>query len=163
VVSTRIVIALAVFIVFLGMGSGWITYGEKAYTLFDVVGAIGSTYGPCNCPPTSNPDDGRFWQLLLPSLVAPGGFAASLLTYPLGLVLGAVSIFRWKLMVFAGLFSLASGLLWLLALNTFEASQPQVFNAVVPPIGPYQVAVGGIILMAGYFLSKAEMLDYPID
>lgn len=178
-VSTRVVIIAAVFVVFLALGSDWIAFesgGDGSSTgVFGIAESINYAYGPCNCPPATDTIDGQFWLLFLPNVIAPGAPSLSLVAYSAALVLGVASIFRWKLMSVAGLLALASGVLWILGVDIVQNNVAQgldswhgyggraVVSSVWSPIGPYFAAAGGLVLVVGYFLSRAEKLDYPID
>ncbi len=166
------VIAIAAFILFTGLGAGWVSSSSAGGPLFspagdhtymDLIQTIGSTYGLCQCPPSADSLDGKFMLALLPDLVAPGPLAASLVLFPAGVVLGVVSIFRWKLMWMAGVIAIASGLLWFAGYFLVAGQLSQQFPGMSVGFGPYQSGVGGAILVVGYVLSKKDKLDWPID
>ncbi len=173
-VSTWVVIALGTFLIVLGFGSGWIGFSgdPRAYTAFDVGWTIGSAYGPCSCPPTNDTVQGEFLLLLLPALLSPGPFLATMILYPASFVLAAVSFFRWKVMWVAGLLSTLSGLLWIVGVYLSQSSIVAGLEAWSGPggggtftvwaqIGAYFAVAGGAVLLAGYALSRADKLDWP--
>jgi hypothetical protein len=145
------------------------------YTPDGIGNAIGSVYGACNCPPSNTFIDGEFWQLMIPLLVAPGALSFGMVAFPIGFVLAAASLFRWKLMVVAGALSLLSGVVWILGIflvqpevvhgldTWYGYAGGSVTSSVWAPIGPYMAVVGGTILLLGYALSRREILEYPLD
>lgn len=178
-VSTRLVIAASTFLLLLAFGSEWLAFESDnahfGYTTFDIATTLGSTYGPCACPLSNSAIDGWFWHVMAPLLIAPGVLLFAMITFPIGFVLSAVSLFKWKLMVVAGALSLLSGVLWITGLS-FVQSQVvyglntwhgylgrNVSSAVWAQPGAYIAIVGGVILLAGYALSRMEMLEMPID
>jgi len=178
-VSTRIVIGLAAFLLFLALGSGWLAFessdSQYGYTTFDIGSAMGSVYGPCGCPPSNSSIDGRFWQVMVPLLVAPGALSFAFVAFPTALILAVVSLFRWKLMVVAGALSLLSGILWIVGVFIVQAQVVHgldtwfgyggrsVSSSVWAQAGAYIAIVSGVVLLAGYALSRMEILDSPID
>ncbi|HEV2225924.1 MAG TPA: hypothetical protein VGR56_03865 [Nitrososphaerales archaeon] len=178
-VSTRVVIAASTFLLFLAFGSEWLAFksdnAQFGYTTFAIANTLGSTYGPCACPPSNSSIDGWFWYLIAPILVAPGALLLAMIAFPIGFILSAVSLFKWKLMVVAGAISLPSGILWIIGLNLVQSQVNQGLNswhgylgrsvssAVWAQSGPYIAVVGGVILLAGYVLSRMEILEMPID
>ncbi len=99
----------------------------------------------------------------------------AMIAFPIGFVLAAVSLFKWKLMVVAGALSLLSGVFWIVGLNLAQSQVVRGLNswqgyvgrnvssAVWAQPGPYVAIVGGMILLAGYALSRIEILEMPID
>ncbi|HEV2138854.1 MAG TPA: hypothetical protein VGR53_08425 [Nitrososphaerales archaeon] len=178
-VSTRVFVAASTFLLLLAFGSEWLAFESDnahfGYTTFDIANNLGSTYGPCACPLSNSSIDGWFWHLIAPILVAPGVLLLAMIAFPIGFVLSAVSLFRWKLMVVAGALSLLSGLFWIVGLNPVQSQVVRGLNswhgylgrsassAVWAQVGPYIAVVGGVILLAGYALSRMEMLEMPID
>jgi hypothetical protein len=110
-----------------------------------------------------------------PLLVAPGALLFAMISLPVGFLLAVVSLFNWKLMVWGGGMSILSGMFWLEGLNIVQPQVVRGLNAwygyhggtitstVWAQAGPYVAVVGGVILLAGYALSKMEKLEYPID
>ncbi len=178
-VSTRIVIAVSAFILFLAFGSEWLAFGsggvQSGYSVLGISSTLGSIYGPCNCPPSNSSVDGWFWHVMAPLLVAPGALSLAMVAFPTGFVLAAVSLFRWKLMVVAGALSLLSGIFWIVGINIVQSqvvhglntwygyAGRSVSSAVWPQAGPYIAIVGGVMLLAGYALSRMDILEWPID
>jgi len=178
-VSTRVVIAASTFLLFLAFGSGWLAFesdnAQFGYTSFAIATTLGSTYGPCACPPSNTSIDGWFWHVIAPLLVAPGELSFAMIAFPTGFVLAAVSLFKWKLMVVAGALSLLSGIFWIVGLNIVQSQVVSSLNswhgylgrsvssAVWAQTGPYFSIVGGVILLAGYVLSRMDILEWPID
>jgi hypothetical protein len=178
-VSTRVVIAVSAFILALSVGSGWIAFAsdnvEFGYTTLDIGGALGSIYGPCACPPSNSSIDGWFWHVMTPFLIGPGPLLFAIVTFPIGFLLAVVSLFKWKFMVWAGALSTLSGISWIVGLNIAQTQVVRELNtwfgyggrgvssAVWAQAGPYIVVFGGVILLAGYALSKMEKLELPID
>lgn len=174
-VSTRVMIALGTFIILLGFGSGWIAFSSSpsGYTYFDIATGLGSSYGPCNCPPTSDTIQGEFLLLLLPIVASPGPLIASMIAYPAAFVLAAYSFFRWKVMWAAGALSVFSGALWFTGvyldqasivggLESWSGSGGGAYSVYVQ-LGAYFALAGGAVLLLGYVLSKTDKLDWPID
>jgi hypothetical protein len=178
-VSTRVVIFVAIFMLFLAFGSGWLAFesgGEQfGYTTLDIGNSLGSIYGPCACPPTNSNIDGWFWHVMGPLLVAPGALLFAIISLPVGFLLAALSLFHWKLTIWAGAMSILSGMSWLEGLNIVQPQVVRGLNAwfgyhggtisstVWAQAGPYIAVAGGVILLAGYALSKMEKLEVPID
>jgi hypothetical protein len=112
---------------------------------------------------------------MAPLLVAPGALSFAFVASPIGLVLAVVSLFRWKLMVVAGTLSLLSGILWIVGIFIVQAQVVHGLDTwfgyggrttsseVWAQAGPYIAVVGGVILLAGYALSRMEILESPID
>ncbi len=98
-----------------------------------------------------------------------------MVTFPIGFILAAVSLFKWKLMVVAGALSLLSGVFWIVGLKLVQSQVVQGLNswhgyvgrnvssAVWAQVGPYIAIVGGVTLLTGYALSRMEILEMPID
>ncbi len=171
------VIALGTFLILLGFGSGWIAFSSfpSGYTYFDIATQIGSTYGPCNCPPAADSVEGEFLLVLLPMVASPGFLMAAMALYPLAFVLAAVSIFRWKTMWLAGALSVTSGVLWFAGVSSNQAAIIENLEAwsgagggssaysVWVQLGVYFALAGGVVLLLGFLLSKMDRLDWPID
>ncbi len=176
-VSTRIVIALGTFLILLGFGSGWIAFSSfpRGYTYFDIATQIGSTYGPCNCPPAADSVEGEFLLAFLPMVASPGPLMAAMVLYPLGFVLAAVSVFRWKVMWLAGALSVIAGVLWFAGVSSSQAAIVEKLEAwsgaggggnaysVWVQLGAYFALAGGGVLLLGFVLSKMDKLDWPIE
>jgi hypothetical protein len=177
VVSTRVVVSIGAFVVFLGIGSTWIAFTQapEGFNLLGLLSAVGSFYGPCACPPDNTTIQGQFLLLFVPKLVALGPLVLSILIFPIGLVLGFMAIFRWRLAMWAGGASVATAALWIWGTYDISGYLSQglgrwpgyrgktVTSSVWPQLGPFQVAAGGAILLAAYFLSRVDKLGWPID
>jgi len=176
-VSTRIVIGIGAFIIFLSLGEGWITFSQTlgGYNPYSIGTEIGSFYGPCHCPTDNSSAEGEFWLLFVPLAASPGPLSASLLLFPISIAVAVVSFFRWKIMAVAGGLALLSGVLWLVGVSLVHGSVEQGLAnwaghgatsaefGVWALMGPYQAVVGGAILLLGYLLSRMDKLDWPVD
>lgn len=178
-VSTRVVIGVSAFILFLAFGSEWLAFdsggNHSGYTTLEIGSAVGSVYGACDCPPSNSSIEGQFWLVMIPFIVSPGAFSLAAVVFPVGFVMAVISLFRWKLMAIAGLLAFVGGLAWIWGvildqarivhgLNTWWGYGGRTVSSTVwAPIGPYLAIVGGAILMLGYLLSRREVLEYPID
>jgi hypothetical protein len=112
---------------------------------------------------------------MAPLLVAPGPLSFAIVSFPVGFALAVISLFRWKLMVVAGALSLLSGISWIGGLRFAQSEVAHglskwygyqggsVSSAVWAQAGPYIAVFGGVVLLAGYALSRLDKLEWPID
>ena len=175
-VSARVVIAASAFILLLAFGSEWFAFSSNGsrfgYTTFGIGTTLGEVYGPCACLPSSSSIDGWFWHVMAPLLAAPGPVSFAIVSFPIAFALAVVSLFRWKLMAVAGALSLPSGVSWI---GGFRIAQSELVNglnswynyqgrsvssAVWAQAGPYIAVFGGVILLAGYALSRVDKLEW---
>ncbi|HZW84713.1 MAG TPA: hypothetical protein VFE91_02270 [Nitrososphaerales archaeon] len=169
-VNTRVVIVLGAAFAYFSIGAVWLAFDSGgqifSYNWIDVVGNTGSAYGPCHCPVFPDPAETSFWDAVLPSLIVPGPLSYSLLVSPVALLLSAASLFRWRLMAYAGLASLTSGVIWLVGLQFLNLGQQASTLYIFPDqilLGPYIEITAGAILLGGYFLSLRDVLEWPKD
>ncbi len=176
-VSTRIVIIFGTFLLLLGFGSGWVAFSAfpGGYTYFDLATWLGSTYGPCNCPPGSDTIEGVFLLVFIPLMASPGPMMAAMVLYPIGFVVAGVSIFRWKMMWLGGFLSILAGILWFIGVYLSQGTIVEKLEAwsggggssatytVWVQLGAYFALAGGLVLLLGYLLSRMDRLDWPID
>lgn len=160
---------------------------EATFSPPDLASAVGDTYGPCGCPPTSSlPQNasqgepmgatgGVALGAIVPALVSPTFLAAGAWVFPCAFLLAFLSIFRWKLMVVSGLLFLASGALWVAGMaveashvNSAIAQWTGQAQGYVPPtigtsFGMYLALLSGVTLTAGYFLAGRDVVERPLD
>lgn len=175
-VSTRVVIIIGLAFLYLSFGANWLylSAAGSGLNVSDLWGYVGP-YVFHGFRPDNSTIDGEIWVVILPPLVSNGALLAAETLYPISLLLGVAALIRWKLMLYAGLLALLTAGLWVWGISLVSANVNSQLNAwlvyhgetgtssIYPQIGPYLIAFGGIILVAGYVLSKAEKLDYPLD
>ena len=110
----------------------------------------------------------------LAALVAGFGRGA-LVTFSAALLLSLVSFVKWKLTLFAGIFPIAAGASWVAGLavekdylyaqfNQWTAVTHDLSNpSFSPSIGPYIAMAAGVLYLGCYFLSRADVLEWPKD
>lgn len=175
-VSARVVILIGLVFLYLSFGVNWVYFSATGYGVnySDVVGYLGP-YVSHGYLPDNSTIDGEIWVVLVPQLVSNGALLASVIVFPASAILGVVALFRWKLMVYSGLLALLCGGLWVWGIDLVSARVNSQLDAwlvyageaadssVGSQVGPYIFAFGGLVLVAGYLLSRAEKLDHPLD
>ena len=160
-VSTRVVVTLGTFVVFLSLGMGWLQSTADPTLVLTTSGifeVVGSAVGTCHCPPTNDTFSGSVMVALLPYLVPPGSLSPGIILLPIAFLVSLASFFRLKLALLGGLLCVADGVLWLVATSLIPKAVGITFS-----LGPFTVIIGGAILLGSYVLDKFERLDFSED
>ena len=160
-VSTRVVVSLGTFVVFLALGMGWLQSTADptvVFTSFGIFAVVGSAVGSCHCPPTNDTSSGSIMVALLPYLVPPGSLSPGIILLPIAFLVCLASFFRLKLALLGGLLCVGDGVLWLVATTLIPKAVGITFS-----FGPFTAILGGGILLGSYILDKFERLDLSED
>ena len=179
-VSTRVAIALGVAALYFSIGAGWLgvttTQSTYSYNAMTITGHV-SPYLTTGLFPSNSTEDGQIWDALLPLFVSNVPLLSAGVSFLVADVLSVVSLFRWKLMVVAGVLAILSGGLWIWAIGIIGESAGSKIAAlcqlqcnaasssaeIYTQVGAYLAIFGGLILVLGFVLSRLERLDYPLD
>jgi hypothetical protein len=175
-ISTRVAIIIGLVILYLSAGTNWVYFSAAGYGVnyLDISGNL-QTYASHGMVFDNTTIDGEIWVALLPQLASSAALVGSVIVFAVSAVLGAVSLFRWKLMSLTGLFAIMSGVLWIWGIDIISPNVNSVLHAwlvytgepvsssMYPQIGLYLTALGGFVMLVGYVLSRMEKLDYPLD
>lgn len=175
-VSTRVVIAVGLAALYLSIGTNWLYFSAAGYGVnyADISGNL-ETYAAHGMVFDNTTVDGEIWVTFVPQMASSAALVGSVIAFAVSAVVGVGALFRWKLMSLAGLLAIVSSILWIVGVNAVSANVNAVLNAwlvytgesagssISSQIGPYLAALGGIVLLVGYVLSKMEKLDYPQD
>jgi len=176
-VSTRVVALIAAAVLWSSVGAGWVLTVSTTLpaNVIDLASAVGSQYGTCQCPPSSAAPDTEALAILDPLMVGPDLLAVTVVTFAAALLLSLVSFVKWKMTLFAGILTIIAGGSWVAGLAvekdylyaqfnqwtavTHDLSQP----SFSPSIGPYIAMAAGVLYLGCYFLSRADVLEWPKD
>jgi hypothetical protein len=180
VVGTRAVAILGLVIAYLSTGMEWVmgqvVMGNGANpalqsSFLDYQGVI------LPFAYTDTTWDGWIHIVLGPYLAGPLMILAYLLSTAC-LVACVVAVFRWRYMLVAGTLGLAGGSLWTIGIYTIPSSVADQLCSwsgyagrlvsCASPVewpgpGPYFMILAGAILLAGYVLSRRDILEVPVD
>lgn len=174
-VSARIVILVGLVFLVVAYESGWLYLSVVGYGV--TAGDMSGNVGPYLLHGYTRDNltiDSEVWVVLVPQLVSNGAIVAAEIALPVSFVLAVISLFlRWKLMLPAGIVAILCALLWIWGIGLIGPAVNGQLDAwlvyhteaasssIYPLIGPYIMAFGGMILIAGYVLTKAGKLEIP--
>jgi hypothetical protein len=118
--------------------------------------------------PSNSTEDGQVWIIFLPLFVSSVPILLAGVFFLVASVLSVVSFFRWKLMLVAGILAILSGSMWIWGIGVISHSASSQIDSlcqfncktasssVYPQVGTHLAVFGGLILVAGFVLSRFE-------